>query len=77
MGDNEKKARETRTPAEDNSRGISRRAFVQKAGKLTGAFAAGLFCLNGSNSLALANGRSGTDCAVAPVKMALSFMGVM
>ncbi len=65
--------KETSDGLREDKRRLSRRDFVQKAGKLTGAFAAGLFCLNGSKGAAFAAGRSGTDCAVAPVKMELHF----
>lgn len=57
---------------EDKKR-ISRRAFVQKAGSLTSAFAAGFFCLSGSKTVARAASRADAGCTLAPVRMALQF----
>jgi Fe-S-cluster-containing dehydrogenase component len=64
---------ETGASSLNEKKGISRRDFVHKAGKLTGAFAAGFFCLNGSSRAAFAADRSGAACRLSPVKMALRF----
>jgi Fe-S-cluster-containing dehydrogenase component len=52
---------------------LSRRAFVQKATKMTGAFAAGIFCLKDLGSMAFALERRGDGCALDPVKLELRF----
>lgn len=57
----------------DKQKRISRRDFVQQAGKLSGAFAAGLFCLSGSSRAAFGSGRTDAACRLSPVRMQLQF----
>ena len=52
---------------------LSRRAFVQKATKMTGAFAAGVLCLKEFGSVAFALDRRGDGCALDLVKLELKF----
>ncbi|MBW2368317.1 MAG: hypothetical protein JRH15_10560, partial [Deltaproteobacteria bacterium] len=52
---------------------LSRRHFVQRTVKMTGAFAAGIFCLKDTGSLAFAAQRRGDNCALDPVKLELRF----
>lgn len=66
---------ETDDESREGKKRISRRNFVFQAGKLTGAFAAGLFCLSGSKGTAFAAGRSASGCVPAPARMELRFNG--
>ncbi len=52
---------------------LSRRDFVQKAAKMTGAFAAGIFFLKDVGSVTYAAQRRGENCALDLVKYELKF----
>lgn len=65
--------RQTNSEQNEEKGLLSRRDFVQKATKMTGAFAAGIFCLKELGSLAFALERRGDNCALDPVKFELRF----
>jgi Fe-S-cluster-containing dehydrogenase component len=73
MIENKEVQEPNRAEQSDKNELLSRRNFVRKASKMTGAFAAGIFCLKDLGSIAFAAQRRGADCMLDPVKLELRF----
>ena len=73
MIENKEVQEPNRAEQSDTNELLSRRNFVKKASKMTGTFAAGIFCLKEFGSLAFAGERRGKDCGLEPVKLELNF----